>query len=87
VLDFIPSGRGSDFGLDVLPNLLAANKALYGYRMTEDFWWIDSPQTSSAPSANLKPEVPLSGTRYVLVDSASTAPESLSRNRTFSPRR
>jgi NDP-sugar pyrophosphorylase family protein len=44
VLDYIPDGRSSDFGREVLPALLAAGRALYGYRMTEDLWWVDSPE-------------------------------------------
>lgn len=42
VLDAIPGGA-SDFGRDVLPQLLARGARIYGYRMTEDLWWIDSP--------------------------------------------
>lgn len=44
VLDFIPKGRASDFGREVLPALLAAGKPVYGYRMTEELWWVDSPE-------------------------------------------
>jgi NDP-sugar pyrophosphorylase family protein len=42
VLDAIPEGP-SDFGRDVLPLLLARGARVYGYRMTEELWWIDSP--------------------------------------------
>jgi NDP-sugar pyrophosphorylase family protein len=44
VLDFIPKDCPSDFGRDVLPNLLAAGQPLYGYRMTEELWWVDSQE-------------------------------------------
>jgi NDP-sugar pyrophosphorylase family protein len=43
VLDVIPADRPSDFGRDVLPQLLARGARIYGYRMTERLWWIDSP--------------------------------------------
>lgn len=44
-LDFVPPGVLSDFGRDVFPAMLAAGKALYGYRMSpeEGLWWIDTP--------------------------------------------
>jgi NDP-sugar pyrophosphorylase family protein len=42
VLDFIPKGCASDFGRDVLPALLAAGQSVYGYRMNEKLWWVDS---------------------------------------------
>jgi NDP-sugar pyrophosphorylase family protein len=44
VIDWIPAGRASDFGRDVLPAVLAANQPLYGYRMSEGLWWVDSPE-------------------------------------------
>jgi NDP-sugar pyrophosphorylase family protein len=44
VLDFIPPGCASDFGRDALPALLAAGQPIYGYRMTEELWWVDSPE-------------------------------------------
>lgn len=43
VLDHIPSDRPSDFGRDVLPALLECDQTLYGYRMSEPLWWIDTP--------------------------------------------
>jgi mannose-1-phosphate guanylyltransferase len=43
VLDAIPADSPSDFGRDVFPQLLARGDRMYGYRMTEDLWWIDSP--------------------------------------------
>lgn len=42
VLDLIPEGV-SDFGRDVLPGLIHGKRGIYGYRMTEQLWWIDSP--------------------------------------------
>jgi len=43
-LDYIPAGRASDFGNEVLPALLAAGQPIYGYKMTESLWWVDSPE-------------------------------------------
>ncbi len=42
LLDAIPAGRPSDFGRDVVRELLARNEPVYGYRMSEPLWWIDS---------------------------------------------
>jgi len=42
VLDAIPAESPYDFGRDLLPALLARGARLYGYRMTESLWWIDS---------------------------------------------
>jgi NDP-sugar pyrophosphorylase family protein len=42
ILNAVPPGRVIDFGRDVLPQLLAAQGRIYGYRMTEELWWIDS---------------------------------------------
>jgi mannose-1-phosphate guanylyltransferase len=44
VLDWIPTDRASDFGREVLPAILAADQPLYGYRMSEGLWWVDSPE-------------------------------------------
>ena len=44
VVDLIPAGRASDFGREVLPSVLAAGNPLYGYRMSEGLWWVDSPE-------------------------------------------
>lgn len=44
VMDSIPPGRASDFGREVLPSVLAAEQPLYGYRMSEGLWWVDSPE-------------------------------------------
>jgi len=52
VLDFIPEGRASDFGRDVLPALLAAGQSVYGYRMTEELWWVDSLEDLERTSRN-----------------------------------
>ena len=45
VLDFIPPKAVSDFGHDVLPQMLANGQPLYGYQMADDegLWWIDTP--------------------------------------------
>jgi NDP-sugar pyrophosphorylase family protein len=42
VFSHIPANGPSDFGRDVLPAVLAAGCPLYGYRMTEGLWWIDT---------------------------------------------
>jgi NDP-sugar pyrophosphorylase family protein len=42
VLDFIPRGRPSDIGRDVLPAILAAGAPIAAYQMDEHLWWIDS---------------------------------------------
>ncbi|MDP8980852.1 MAG: nucleotidyltransferase family protein [Acidobacteriota bacterium] len=44
ILAHIPSAGPSDFGRDVLPALLAAGLPVFGYRMTENLYWIDSPE-------------------------------------------
>jgi len=44
VLDWIPVGKASDFGREILPAVLAAGLPLYGYRMSEGLWWVDSPE-------------------------------------------
>ena len=42
MLNYIVPNQFSDFGKDVFPTLLRAGCNLYGYRMTEHLWWIDS---------------------------------------------
>lgn len=42
LLGYIPPGDFSDLGRDVLPAALAAGEPLYGYRMSESLWWVDS---------------------------------------------
>lgn len=42
VLRYIPPDVSCDFGRDVFPALIAAGRPLYGYRMTEGLWWIDT---------------------------------------------
>src|ERR1700736_5588336 len=44
ILEYIPASGPSDFGRDVLPALLAAGLPVFGYRMTENLYWIDSPE-------------------------------------------
>jgi NDP-sugar pyrophosphorylase family protein len=45
VVKYIPSGIPSDFGKEILPQLLEQGAELYGYRITdsERIWWIDTP--------------------------------------------
>ena len=40
VPDFIPVDGASDFGRDILPELLRAGRPIYGYLMTENLLWI-----------------------------------------------
>jgi NDP-sugar pyrophosphorylase family protein len=42
VFDAIPPRGASDFGRDVLPELLARGRRIAGYEMTEGLWWIDT---------------------------------------------
>lgn len=42
VLDLIPPQGVSDFGRDVFEPLIELRKPVYGYRMSEGLWWIDS---------------------------------------------
>jgi mannose-1-phosphate guanylyltransferase len=46
LLQYIPPGRPSDFGHDVLPALLEGGERMYGYTMgpAETLHWIDTPQ-------------------------------------------
>jgi NDP-sugar pyrophosphorylase family protein len=55
VLDAIPADRPSDFGRDILPQLLARHARVYGYRMTERLWWIDSPADYERTLAAFEP--------------------------------
>lgn len=43
VFKYIPSDKPSDFGKEVLPNILRQKKDLYGYKLGdgEEIWWID----------------------------------------------
>ncbi len=42
LLDYVPAGRSSDFGREVLPDVLARRELVFGYRMTENLWWADT---------------------------------------------
>ncbi|HDM78190.1 MAG TPA: nucleotidyltransferase family protein [Deltaproteobacteria bacterium] len=42
VLKYIRSDKPSDFGRDILPALIADGQPLYGYKMSEKLWWIDT---------------------------------------------
>jgi NDP-sugar pyrophosphorylase family protein len=44
VIPLIPNDHASDFGRDVLPALIQSNQGLFGYRMSEGLWWVDSPE-------------------------------------------
>ena len=43
VMDYIPSDCPSDLGRDIIPKLLRGKEDLFGYRMSEELWWIDTP--------------------------------------------
>jgi NDP-sugar pyrophosphorylase family protein len=43
VFDAVPLEGPSDFGRDVLPELLARGQRIAGYKMAEELCWIDSP--------------------------------------------
>jgi NDP-sugar pyrophosphorylase family protein len=55
VLDAIPANGPSDFGRDILPQLVARGARIYGYRMTERLWWIDSPADYERTLATFEP--------------------------------
>jgi mannose-1-phosphate guanylyltransferase len=55
VLDAISPDAPSDFGRDILPQLLARGAHIYGYRMTERLWWIDSPADYERTLATFEP--------------------------------
>ena len=41
-LDALSADRQYDFGRDLLPRLINDGARVFGYRMTEPLWWIDS---------------------------------------------
>jgi NAD(P)-dependent dehydrogenase (short-subunit alcohol dehydrogenase family)/dTDP-glucose pyrophosphorylase len=43
LLDALPQGP-ADLGRDVIPHAIACGKPVYGYRMSEELFWIDSPE-------------------------------------------
>jgi NDP-sugar pyrophosphorylase family protein len=45
VLDFVREDGPSDFGFEVLPRIIAHGLPVYGYRMHEDLWWVDTPES------------------------------------------
>jgi len=57
ILDAIPAAP-SDFGRDILPNLIRSDRKVYGYQMTEPkerMWWIDSPEDYARTNAEVQP--------------------------------
>jgi NDP-sugar pyrophosphorylase family protein len=54
VLEFIPPGRASDFGHDILPAMLAAGEPLFGYTLGpgENLDWIDTPDDLARTEAS-----------------------------------
>ncbi|HSP45436.1 MAG TPA: nucleotidyltransferase family protein [Chthoniobacterales bacterium] len=57
ILDAIPPGV-SDFGKDVLPELIRTGESLFAYRMSgtgERLWWIDSPEDYARTKSEVQP--------------------------------
>jgi len=56
VLEFIPPGRTSDFGHDILPAMLTAGEPMYGYTLGlgENLNWIDTPEDLARTEAILR---------------------------------
>lgn len=56
VFQFIPTGRASDFGNDILPVMLSAGQPLYGYTLGfgEILYWIDTPEDLTRTGAALQ---------------------------------
>jgi NDP-sugar pyrophosphorylase family protein len=42
ILSYIPRDVPSDVGYDLLPKLIADDRPVYGYRMNERLWWVDT---------------------------------------------
>jgi NDP-sugar pyrophosphorylase family protein len=42
VMDLVPQNEQSDFGRDIVGELLAMGHALFGYPVGTDLWWIDT---------------------------------------------
>lgn len=51
LFEAIASDRPLDLGCDVFPRMLADGARMYGYRMPEALWWIDSPEDYEATKA------------------------------------
>ncbi len=57
ILDAIPQSP-SDFGRDILPELIRSGQEVYGYQMEEPkerLWWIDSPEDYARTNAEVQP--------------------------------
>jgi NDP-sugar pyrophosphorylase family protein len=57
---FIPPGRVSDFGYDILPELLSAGEPIYGYTLgsEETLQWIDTPEDLAITESILQKVLP-----------------------------
>jgi NDP-sugar pyrophosphorylase family protein len=51
VLERIPASTAYDFGRELLPRLVAEGARVFGYRMTEALWWIDTPADYASTQA------------------------------------
>lgn len=56
VHQFIPPGRASDFGHDILPAMASAGEPMYGYTLGpgETLYWIDTPEDLARTAAALQ---------------------------------
>jgi len=61
----VPRERPSDIGRDLLPALVRGERRVFGYRMSERLWWIDTPEDyertrleCAAPSLDPSPKGP-----------------------------
>jgi mannose-1-phosphate guanylyltransferase len=43
ILELVPEGVASDFSREIIPAALEKGMPIYGYTMTEDLWWVDTP--------------------------------------------
>lgn len=49
--DYVPRDRPSDLGRDIFPAMLTNRCQVFGYRMTEQLYWIDTPEDYERTSA------------------------------------
>ncbi|MGC8484336.1 MAG: nucleotidyltransferase family protein [Candidatus Baltobacteraceae bacterium] len=58
VVQMIPETTPSDFARDVFPKMLNKKARLFGYRMTEKLWWIDSMEDYRRTQREFSPLLP-----------------------------
>jgi NDP-sugar pyrophosphorylase family protein len=54
LLRYVPRERPSDLGRDVIPAMLSDGCSIFGYRMTEQLHWIDTPEDYERTSSALR---------------------------------